>query len=49
LFRTIPGRIPHRAAEARKWQAKHAELLDGLDRAEALWLAAQERLEAAGR
>jgi ATP-binding cassette subfamily F protein 3 len=40
---------PHRAAEARKWQAKHAELLDGLDRAEALWLAAQERLEAAGR
>jgi ATP-binding cassette, subfamily F, member 3 len=39
---------PHRAAEARKWQAKHAEVLDGLDRAEALWLAAQERLEAAG-
>ena len=30
-----------------RWQRKYAEVIDGLDRAEALWLDAQERLEAA--
>jgi ATP-binding cassette subfamily F protein 3 len=39
---------PGKAAEAADWQRKFAEVLDGLERAEALWLAAQERLEAAG-
>ncbi|MSU89870.1 ATP-binding cassette domain-containing protein [Rhodobacteraceae bacterium 2CG4] len=35
-------------AELRKWQKKRAEILDGLERAEALWMQAMERLEAAG-
>jgi ATP-binding cassette, subfamily F, member 3 len=34
-------------AEIAKWQKKRAEVEDGLSRAEALWLAAVERLEAA--
>ena len=29
------------------WQKKYAEVMEGLDRAEALWLAAQEKLDAA--
>ncbi|MBL9059551.1 MAG: ATP-binding cassette domain-containing protein, partial [Mangrovicoccus sp.] len=39
---------PERAGEAVVWQKKYAEVMDGLDRAEHLWLTAQERLEAAG-
>ncbi len=39
---------PGKAAEAVVWQKKYAEVMDGLDRAEDLWLKAQERLEAAG-
>jgi ATP-binding cassette subfamily F protein 3 len=35
-----------RAAEAMIWQKKYAEVMEGLDRAEALWLAAAEKLEA---
>ncbi len=34
-------------AEAAVWQKKYAEVMEALDRAEALWLAAEERLEAA--
>lgn len=37
-----------RADEITKWQLKRAEVMDGLERAEALWIAAQERLDAAG-
>ncbi|WP_101068084.1 ABC-F family ATP-binding cassette domain-containing protein [Roseovarius salinarum] len=37
-----------RANEAAEWQKKYAEVMDGLDRAEALWMDALERLEAAG-
>ncbi|MDR5651314.1 ABC-F family ATP-binding cassette domain-containing protein [Ruixingdingia sedimenti] len=33
--------------QAETWQKKYAEVMEGLDRAEALWLAAQERLEEA--
>jgi hypothetical protein len=29
------------------WQKKYAEVMDGLDRAEALWVAAAEKLEEA--
>ena len=36
-----------RAGERETWQKKYAEVMEGLDRAETLWLAAQERLEAA--
>ncbi|MEI4486342.1 ABC-F family ATP-binding cassette domain-containing protein [Frigidibacter sp. MR17.14] len=36
-----------RAGEIEVWQKKYAEVMDGLDRAEAMWLAAQEKLEAA--
>ena len=36
-----------RAGELQTWQAKYAEAMDGLDRAEALWLTAQEKLDAA--
>lgn len=36
-----------RAGELETWNRKYAEVMEGLDRAEALWLAAQERLEAA--
>lgn len=34
-------------AEAEIWQKKYAEVMEGLDRAEMLWLTAQEKLEAA--
>ena len=37
-----------RADEITRWQRKRAEVMDGLERAEALWIAAQERLDAAG-
>ncbi len=36
-----------RKAELVTWNAKYAELMEALDRAEAMWLTAQERLEAA--
>jgi ATP-binding cassette subfamily F protein 3 len=36
-----------RPSEAAVWQKKYAEVMEGLDRAEALWLAAAEKLEAA--
>ncbi len=36
-----------RSDEIALWQKKHAELMDGLTRAEALWLDAQEKLEEA--
>jgi ATP-binding cassette subfamily F protein 3 len=36
-----------RAGELETWNRKYAEVMEGLDRAEALWLTAQERLEAA--
>ena len=36
-----------RPDEAAVWQKKYAEVMEGLDRAEALWLAAAERLETA--
>ncbi|MGB3316208.1 MAG: ABC-F family ATP-binding cassette domain-containing protein [Albidovulum sp.] len=36
-----------RPAEAVVWQKKYAELMEGLDRAEALWLKAAEKLELA--
>jgi ATP-binding cassette subfamily F protein 3 len=39
--------VAARAGELQTWQRKYAEVMDGLDRAEALWLSAQERLEAA--
>ncbi len=37
-----------RIAEAESWQKKFAEVEEGLERAEALWLKALERYEAAG-
>ncbi len=37
-----------RIGELETWQKKYAEVMEGLDRAEALWLTAQERLEEAG-
>jgi ATP-binding cassette subfamily F protein 3 len=36
-----------RKGELATWNAKYAEVMQALDRAEALWLAAQERLDAA--
>ncbi len=36
-----------RVAELDTWNKKYAEVMNGLDRAEALWLASQEKLEAA--
>ncbi|KAJ55614.1 glycosyl transferase family 1 [Actibacterium mucosum KCTC 23349] len=36
-----------KADEAAIWQKKYAEVMDGLDRAEALWMAALEKLEVA--
>jgi ATP-binding cassette, subfamily F, member 3 len=36
-----------RAGEAEVWQRKYAEVMEALDRAEALWMAAAEKLEAA--
>ncbi|MCL4189011.1 MAG: ATP-binding cassette domain-containing protein [Rhodobacteraceae bacterium] len=39
---------PGRAGEVADWQRKYTEVVAGLERAEAAWLSAQERLEAAG-
>ncbi|WP_172328671.1 ABC-F family ATP-binding cassette domain-containing protein [Mangrovicoccus sp. HB161399] len=39
---------PARAGDRAVWQKKYAEVMDGIDRAEALWMDAQEKLEAAG-
>jgi len=39
---------PGRGTEAETWQKKYAEVMDGLDRAEALWVKAQEKLELVG-
>ncbi|MDZ4093978.1 MAG: ABC transporter ATP-binding protein, partial [Paracoccaceae bacterium] len=39
---------PGRGSEAETWQKKYAEVMQGLDRAEVLWLKAQEKLEATG-
>jgi ATP-binding cassette subfamily F protein 3 len=36
-----------RKGELETWNRKYAELMDGLDKAEALWMTAQERLELA--
>ncbi|TVP71530.1 MAG: ABC transporter ATP-binding protein [Rhodobacteraceae bacterium] len=36
-----------RSGDLRVWQAKYAEVMDALDRAEALWVKAQETLDAA--
>ncbi|MCE0504600.1 MULTISPECIES: ABC-F family ATP-binding cassette domain-containing protein [unclassified Roseivivax] len=36
-----------RAGELETWNRKYAEIMEGLERAEALWLSAQEKLEAA--
>ena len=36
-----------RIGELETWNKKYAEVMEGLDRAEAMWLAAQERLEGA--
>jgi ATP-binding cassette subfamily F protein 3 len=33
--------------ELTTWQKKYAEVMEGLDRAEAMWVAAAERLEQA--
>ena len=38
---------PGRGTEAETWQKKYAEVMDGLDRAEAMWLTALEKLEEA--
>ncbi|SMH30774.1 ABC-F family ATP-binding cassette domain-containing protein [Maritimibacter sp. HL-12] len=37
-----------RIGEMEVWQKKYAEVMEGLDRAETLWIAAQEKLDAAG-
>ncbi len=36
---------PERIGETEVWQKKYAEVMEGLDRAEALWMAAVERLD----
>ncbi|MGY6697738.1 MAG: ABC-F family ATP-binding cassette domain-containing protein [Roseinatronobacter sp.] len=36
-----------RAGDLRVWQAKYAEVMEALDRAEAMWMAAQEAVDAA--
>ncbi|EKD59542.1 MAG: ABC transporter related protein [uncultured bacterium] len=36
-----------RSGELETWNKKYAEVMNGLDRAEAMWLSAQEKLEAA--
>ncbi len=36
---------PERLGEMETWQKKYAEVMEGLDRAEAMWLRAQEKLE----
>jgi ATP-binding cassette subfamily F protein 3 len=38
---------PARKGELETWNKKYAEVMDGLDRAEAMWLKAQEKLEMA--
>ncbi|MDF0600046.1 ABC-F family ATP-binding cassette domain-containing protein [Psychromarinibacter sp. C21-152] len=38
---------PENLGQMEVWQKKYAEVMDGLDRAEGLWLTAQEKLEAA--
>jgi ATP-binding cassette subfamily F protein 3 len=38
---------PERAGDLGVWQRKYAEVMEGLDRAEALWVRAAEKLEAA--
>lgn len=37
-----------RKGELETWNKKYGEVMEGLDRAEAMWLTAQEKLEAAG-
>jgi ATP-binding cassette subfamily F protein 3 len=37
-----------RKGELETWNKKYAEVMEGLDRAEAMWMTAQERLEAVG-
>lgn len=37
-----------RKGELETWNKKYAEVMEGLDRAEAMWLTAQEKLDAAG-
>ena len=37
------------ASQAAEWNKKYSEVMDGLERAEALWMAALERLEGAER
>ena len=37
-----------RRGEMDTWNKKYAEVMEGLDRAEAMWLTAQEKLDAAG-
>jgi ATP-binding cassette, subfamily F, member 3 len=36
-----------RIGETEVWQRKYAEVMEALDRAEAMWIAAAEKLEAA--
>ena len=36
-----------RVGELETWQKKYAEVMEGLDRAEAMWLKAEARLESA--
>jgi ATP-binding cassette, subfamily F, member 3 len=36
---------PERLGEMETWQKKYAEVMEGLDRAEAMWLKAQEKLD----
>ncbi|WP_372603307.1 ABC-F family ATP-binding cassette domain-containing protein [Actibacterium sp.] len=38
---------PERLSESQVWQKKYAEVMDGLDRAESMWIAALEKLESA--
>jgi ATP-binding cassette subfamily F protein 3 len=38
---------PERAGDRDVWQRKYAEVMDGLDRAEALWMTALGKLEEA--
>ena len=37
-----------RKGELETWNKKYAEVMEGLDRAEAMWMTAQEKLEAVG-
>ena len=40
-------RLYDNPAEAQVWQKKYAEVMEALDRAETMWMTAQERLDAA--